>query len=226
MEDAKSESAKTTKKLGVSPAIVDRLSPPESREDWLIKASEKMIPWLTAAGAGIRPKYRVSVGWPLGKRPGKNTSNTIGQCFCSSCSKDGTHEVFISPALDDAEVVLATLLHELVHAFVGIKAKHGRDFKVIAVKAGLTGKMTATVASDDLKPKLADLAKKLGDYPHAALGSKGKTITPKQTTRLIKLECECGYIIRTTQKWIDVGVPTCVCGQEFVSPGGDDEEDV
>lgn len=198
-----------------------------NREGWLVAASELMIPWLKAAGAGKSPKWRVSVGWPLGVRPKRNgqapKAETIGQCFCHSCSKDGTYEMFISPVLEDTGEVLATLLHELVHAFVGIEAKHGKDFKLIAEKVGLTGKMTATVAGDELKPKLADLAKKLGPYPHAGLTSKGKTLKPKQSTRMLKLECPgCEYVIRTTQKWIDVGVPTCTCGTKFIAPGGDD----
>jgi hypothetical protein len=111
----------------------------------------------------------------------------------------------------------------LVHAFVGIKAKHGKDFKVVAVGAGLTGKMTATVASDALEPKLATLAKDLGDYPHAALGVGGETLKPKQNTRMLKVTCpDCGYTVRTTKKWLDIGLPTCPCGQGMTA--GDFED--
>lgn len=197
------------------------------REAWLLSAAEKMLPWLKAAGAGATPKYRLSVGWPLGGRP-KSTKGAkrIGECFCSSCSKDGTHEIFISPVLDDAETVLHVLLHELIHAFVGIKAKHGKDFKVVAVKAGLTGKMTATVPSEDLKPKLLALAKELGGYPHASLGTGGDRLKPKQGTRMLKVECpKCEYTVRTTQKWIDVGLPICPCGATMATDGGDEDSD-
>jgi len=35
----------------------------------------------------------------------------------------------------------------------------------------------------------------------------------KQTTRMIKAECpSCGYTARISQKWVDVGLPTCPCG--------------
>lgn len=35
----------------------------------------------------------------------------------------------------------------------------------------------------------------------------------RQATRLLKLQCPaCGYILRGTRKWIDVGLPTCCCG--------------
>jgi len=43
----------------------------------------------------------------------------------------------------------------------------------------------------------------------------------------LKLECgECGYTVRTTRKWIDVGMPVCPCGETFVcGDGGDGEDD-
>ena len=32
----------------------------------------------------------------------------------------------------------------------------------------------------------------------------------KQSTRMLRCRCmDCGYTLRTTQKWIEVGVPTC-----------------
>jgi hypothetical protein len=36
------------------------------REAWLVKAATPMLAWIKAAGGGPFPKYRVSVGWPLG----------------------------------------------------------------------------------------------------------------------------------------------------------------
>lgn len=189
-----------------------------TREEWLVAACDQLIPALKAAGAGATPKYRVSVGWPKGSRGGKGGSHTIGQCFCSSASADGTYEIFISPVLAEvtgSQGVLATLLHELVHAFVGIRAKHGKEFRIVAERVGLIGKMTATEAGKELQERLHALADQLGKYPHAALtGAEG--MRPKQTTRMLKLECPtCGYTVRTTAKWLIVGFPTCPCGSEM-----------
>jgi hypothetical protein len=37
---------------------------------------------------------------------------------------------------------------------------------------------------------------------------------------MLKLECEdCGYVVRTTQKWIEMGSPTCYCGGHFKVEG-------
>lgn len=31
----------------------------------------------------------------------------------------------------------------------------------------------------------------------------------RQTCRLLKVECKCGYVARTTRKWLDRGAPIC-----------------
>lgn len=52
----------------------------------------------------------------------------------------------------------------------------------------------------------------------------------KQSTRLVKVQCsnqECGYVLRTTAKWIDkVGAPICPCNdlQMTVESAESDEE--
>lgn len=41
-------------------------------------------------------------------------------------------------------------------------------------------------------------------------------VPKKQSTRMLKVICPgCGYTVRTTQKWIDIGLPTCPCGEEM-----------
>lgn len=41
-------------------------------------------------------------------------------------------------------------------------------------------------------------------------GEPNSSAPPKQTTRLLKAACgECGYTVRVTQKWLDVGAPHC-----------------
>lgn len=46
------------------------------------------------------------------------------------------------------------------------------------------------------------------------------------TTRLVRCECpKCGYLVRTTRKWLDIAVPTCpVDGAEMAvdAPKEDD----
>ncbi|RLK22675.1 SprT-like family protein [Micromonospora sp. M71_S20] len=184
-----------------------------TREEWLTEAVEALKPLFEGVGATV-PTVRVSVGWPGGK--GKKNS-VIGQCWASWTAADKVSQVFISPVLDDAGQVLATLAHEVVHAVDDCKSGHKGDFAKIAKGIGLTGKMTATVAGDDLKVTLGEIAAFLGPYPHAKLSiTDGGAGEKPQKNRQLKVECAaCGYTARTTRKWLDeVGAPLCPCNRE------------
>jgi len=182
-----------------------------TREEWLSAAVRKMEGHFTNRGYNV-PAVRVSCGWP--SRGGlAGSKRTIGQCWSTEASSDGVSQIFISPWLDDVcspQGVLATLVHEVVHAVVGIKEKHNKVFGKCARAVGLEGKLMATTATPELVDTLKAWVEDLGNYPHAKLDST-KSPVKKQSTRMIKCECgECGYIARTSQKWIDAaGAPLC-----------------
>ena len=185
----------------------------DNREVWLQDAVNLLEKLFVKAGYEV-PVVRVSCGWPSGtKRNG--SGKTIGQCWYGQAAADGVCQLFISPLLKNSVDVVATLAHEIVHAVVGPEAKHGKPFKKCATAIGLEGKMTATHAGPALAVWIqTQIVTLIGDYPHAqlnpALGPK------KQATRMIKVQCgSCGYVARTTQKWLaDVGPPLCACNSE------------
>lgn len=192
----------------------------ETREQWLEAAVEVVRPWFEEVGAPLPERVRVSCGWPSkGAR-----SRAIGECWSPECSAAGVHEIFVSPKLDDLCEVLAVLVHECVHAAVGLECGHKGAFKRTATALGLEGKMTATTAGPVLLERMQAVIAKCGDYPHLKL-EPGETSGPKkQGTRLLKVECDsCGYTVRTTAKWLDVGVPVCPCGTPMTPP--DDWQD-
>lgn len=172
------------------------------RESWLDAATSLLRPLFKAAGIYPHP-LRVSCGWP-----GGGTRSRIGECWSQTCSAKGATEIFISPVVAKPVDVLDILVHELVHAIVGVEHGHKGPFRKLAIAVGLTGKMTATVASPELKKQLKSIAKKLGPYPHSELSRSDRK---KQTTRMIKCECgKCGYVCRTTRTWLDLlGPPIC-----------------
>lgn len=186
-----------------------------TREQWLLAVTGQLRPFFAEVGAELPEALRVSCGWPssrgLASPSGKN--RTIGQCWPTAFSGDGTPEVFISPVLCDAVQVGATLVHELVHVKLDCSGGHGPTFKKHAVALGLEGKMTATVAGAELTSRLVKVCAIVGPYPHATLD---RTMVKKEGTRMLKLLCpDCGYTARTTAKWLAVGCPTCVCGSEM-----------
>ncbi|AWY04889.1 SprT-like protease [Microbacterium phage Floof] len=193
-----------------------------TREEWLAAAVEALRPYFAEHGADI-PAVRVSVGWPKG-RSGNNQA--IGQAWAKEAAADGVAQVFISPVLADAVEVLAVLVHELVHVWDENASGHKGPFAKLAKALGLEGKMTATVAGDALKDKLALIVLELGDYPHAAL-TPSLSGVKKQGTRMLKVECAegSGYLVRMTKKWLDeFGAPKCPCHEQVMSAPDAEEE--
>jgi hypothetical protein len=181
----------------------------DTREEWLNAAMRELEGFFTDVGVKIPGEIRVSCAWA--KRPGK----AIGWCWRKEASTDRTNEIQISPELDDPVKILAVLVHEMIHASDNGASKHVGKFKQVALAVGLEGKMTATMASPELLARLEKLATTIGPYPHSALNPMMDT-KPKQTTRMIKVVCpDCGYTVRASHKWIEIGLPTCPCGNEM-----------
>jgi hypothetical protein len=181
-----------------------------NRETWLDSAVQRLRPVFDAAGSPLPEVVKVACGFPS-RSALAQSKRRIGECWYPEHSKDKTTtNVLISPTLDDAVRVLDVLVHECIHAAVGPGVGHKGPFRKLARRLGLEGKMTATVAGPELAKSLGVLASQLGDYPHASLDySKVK----KQGTRMLKVQCpDCGYAVRTTAKWLEVGVPKCCCG--------------
>lgn len=192
-----------------------------AREDWLNAAARELGPAFARLKAPLPGKIRITMS--LTRR-----SRAIGTCYDSSCSADETFEILIR--LDQAEAieVIAILAHELVHAAVGLDAGHGPVFARVARGLGLEGKMTSTVPGEAFKALVKPILQKLGAFPHAALSlAGGKSSAPKkQTTRMVKLHCTtCGYVARTTRKWIDeIGPAHCPKHGEMAEGGAPGED--
>ena len=84
------------------------------------------------------------------------------------------------------------LAHELVHAQVGIKAGHKAPFQKVAKTLGFVAPFTDSSNHDiDARSWFQSTSAQCGPYPHKSLNGLPEK---KQTTRLIKAECqECGY---------------------------------
>jgi hypothetical protein len=195
----------------------------ENREWWLQAAVAEMKPLFKQHGYGV-PPVRVSCGWPSRGGCGVR-KRTIGQCWDKKAADDRVAQIFISPLLvekkgeDRSQNVLATLVHEVVHAIVGCKEGHNKVFGKCARAVGLEGKLTQTFAGEALRAEIDKWVSKLGEYPHARL-NPGMNPVKKQTTRLLKCACpDCGYNVRVTRKWLDeVGAPLCPCNETAMTP--------
>lgn len=179
------------------------------REQWLTSAIERLRPLFNAYR--LPEKIRASCSWPSRKALAKR--RRVGEVWEGD---NNVFEIFISPVLADSVTVAAVLVHELVHCAVGFKFGHRGPFAKCARALGLEGKLTETTAGERLKARLNEVINELGPYPHAEL--KHSNAMPKQSTRMLLVKCpRCGYQVRTTLKWLEVGTPTCPCGVEMVA---------
>jgi hypothetical protein len=177
-----------------------------NREDWLSAAVSELRPIFDAIGAPLPANVRVTCGFPSNAK----RSGAIGECWADTASADQTFEVLISPVLDEPMRVFETLVHELCHSTAGAM-NHGINFQKVAAAMHLepTGAKgwKATTRSVKFGAEFFDLVQSLGPYPHAALTMSNRKV---QTTRMLKAVCpSCGYTVRLTQKWADLGLPSC-----------------
>ena len=182
----------------------------QTREEWLGAAINELRPFFEASNFPLPDRIRVTCGFPS-KAARSEKARRIGEHWAPSASEDGTHEILISPVVDEVVEVFAILCHELAHAATNGDGHKGR-FPACVRALRLEGKPSATVAGDAFKATFEQLIDGLGQYPHARLNIKGRKT---QSTRLLKAQCQCGYTIRLTAKWANTGLPTCHCGGEF-----------
>ena len=188
-----------------------RLNSP-NREEWLASVTRALRPLFADHGFAIPANVQATCGFPS-KSATSRKNTRIGECWDTTRSDANVFEIFISPIVADALEVAAILAHELVHATVGLKAKHKGPFIKCARAIGLEGKMTATTAGDAFKHWFDRNAESFGPYPHGKLNA---TSAPKkQTTRMIKCTCEeCAaegapYIVRLSATALEIGAPIC-----------------
>lgn len=181
-----------------------------NRESWLTAAADALWPITLLNPVPIR----VSCGWPARKALVVR-KRRVGECWSHEVSGDGINYLFISPYLADPVDVLATLLHEMIHATLPMKTGHKGPFARAAAAAGLIGKPTQTTAGPELTERLHGIAESLGSYSHSVLDPVQR---PKQTTRLRLWECICPVKVRVAS---DTFSATCnECGDTFERKGG------
>ncbi len=192
------------------------------REQWLNNAVTSVRGIFHANGFPIPDHVRVSCGFP--SKRARSLYRNVGEHFSPDASEDATHQIFISPVLDDSVEVLGVLVHELSHAVTG--SSHGTEFKHCARKVWLEGSLTQTKVGAQFRSNFAPILESLGIYPHAKLNVASSYKV--QGTRMLKAVCgtcvihapdgsiKSQYTIRVSKGWADKGLPTCQCGTQFV----------
>lgn len=188
----------------------------DTREAYLQAAADMLGARVFSPAGHDVPPIDVSVGFPSTKALGMKT-RALGECWKRECSDDGKNQIFISPLIEDPVKAIGVLAHELVHAVDDCEHAHRAVFVKICDAVGLTeGAPKSRGPGPELVAVIEHVIATLGEFPHAPLRVVGKD--KKQGIRMVKVVCpECGYTLRTTMKWLQVGLPICPCGAEMVS---------
>ena len=199
-----------------------------NREQWLNLITNKYIrPMFASKGYTIPANVRLSCSLASGGIHTKKHQKrfTLGECYSPTMSGDNTIEIMIVPTLADSARVIDVLIHELCHATVGNVNGHNSIFGACARAVGLEGKLTATRAGNALLGDILMWIATEGEYPHATLSTRYR----KQSTRMHKCDCACGYTMRISSKWLKIATPRCPLGHgemlhDFLPVEGEDFE--
>lgn len=179
-----------------------------NREAWLTALVGFLRAHFEMHGYPLPPTIHVSVGWPA-SRALRRTNRRVGECWGGVQSQDGGIHIFISPIHDNAYDVAATLIHELLHAAVGLQEGHGKKFREAARAIGVRSRRpTETAIGPELTEMVVGLLKGLPPWPHEPIMLlEGGPRKKKASSRLHTLKCpECGYTVYITKKWLDHGL--------------------
>jgi hypothetical protein len=191
----------------------------QTREAWLNYVAQRMAPMFERFGAPLPAQLRIAIGFT--STSSSRRSRNIGECWDNQCSEDRHFEIFIRPDLSESKdlmpmQVAAILGHELVHAAVGVAARHGKEFRRVARGIGLVGQMAATTVGPEFENALRPILQAAGPLPHGrlqlAIGASSHSNRRKRpSSRPIKCACStCGYTVHTTCKWLEFGRGTAV----------------
>ena len=141
-------------------------TPAYQRHLWLAQAVVNLKPTLGRTGLPLPERVLVQAGptilvdgWPA-----------LGQCVPSTARSERLPVITISGELTDRATVLATLVHELIHAADDCRSAHGAWFAAWAQRVGLQGSLPSTHAGPGLAAQLETIGRHLGPYPPAAIG--------------------------------------------------------
>jgi hypothetical protein len=195
--------------------------------------------WLRAAFDALRPDFEaIGKTLPATVRPyfgftahGSKKTGITGQYYDGGASTDTIPKLIIRCNTDDPAAILEAVVHQCVHAVVGVQEGHGKAFREVALRIGLEPPMRTSKAGKRLSDRLHVLSAELGPFPNSRLnfettGADGKEKRvadqpKKQENRQLKVEClvqGCGYCARAAAKWLRIGLPLCPVHREPMHP--------
>ena len=176
-----------------------------NREQWLDQLATSAIPAISRSTSYPAEELAVKLSCGFPKQQGKRKP-VSAQLVPPTASDDFFAEIFVTPELSEKRKVAQAVLPLLVAVVTG-DFKQRQNYRNALRTLGLN--------SDELPSWAKSIVDALPAYPHATIRLEN---APKQTTRLIKVECiRDGYIARVSRTTLaNLGAPICpACGNQF-----------
>ncbi len=184
----------------------------KQREEWL-KEAVNLINRDLFGGELTIDQYQIAFGWCKSAR-------AMGETIYPYEGEDVEVDDFfpktihIDIKLKEPETILATLAHEMIHCFKGIKG-HRKAFAIEAHKIGFEDPVKEYHPSESLLEICRDIAVELGDYDGAPIVVRKKAGASRKRKGLLFCP-QCGFECRAKEKDINAyGIPTCACGTKM-----------
>lgn len=183
-----------------------------TREKWLTEASDlirRALPFT------ISP-FRVSAGFPRGSR---GSDKFKGQTIAAAHTTDGKAQIFVTPVAASVMQALTVLTLEMLTVRSQVS---GTSVSALALTVGMEANDDKTYimyGAPFLPGKLtslyAEIERKLGSYPHAAVKSSAYKPRPSMPKVYCTIDGPDSYKARVADIWLDkLGAPLCPCHNE------------
>ena len=138
-------------------------------EVWLHEAMEYMRPRFAELGYEI-PPVNISVGFGSAGFKSGSKRPVLGWCYARRMSAAWVNDIYITPLVEESDMALSVLAHELVHAIDDCESGHGPRFKQISKDLKLTD--CAQVSLSDFRDTVdfyRRILGKIGRYPRSGI---------------------------------------------------------
>ncbi len=178
------------------------------REAWLHAATDELRTDFAKHGYMLPDNIRSTIAFPSGGKRGAE-----GECWHPESSRDKYYNIFIKADNDDPLIIIGILTRELIHTLLPSTVKYGKEFRDIALRIGLNGKMMQATPAPALLERLKVIANNLGPIPHGKLDFTTRASSRRKAgVRMLKAECiatGCGYNVRILPKWAKAAALPC-----------------
>ena len=134
----------------------------DTAEAWLRAAVDGLRPDFEAIGKTLPAAMRCNFGFTS---HGSKKTGITGQYYDGGASTDTIPKLIIRCNTDDPAAILEAVVHQCVHAVVGVEEGHGKAFREVALRIGLEPPMRTSKAGKRLSERLHALSAELGPFP-------------------------------------------------------------